>query len=81
MARMIVGTFDIIQGVTVAVEIDPEVPFYIKRLPGVEVPPRTPNFNGFSEKGQPILHYWYIAREFEREALAAFKAACRSLVG
>ena len=74
---MIVGVYDIVENRVRAVEIDPTIPRYFKLREDLEAPTDAPNLVGFSPEGLPILHYWAVARDFERAALAAFKAAVR----
>lgn len=68
--------YDIVAGESYTVEIDPSRPRYYERAEG-PLNWDWPMLEGFSKRGEPIVRLAGLAREFERSALAAFKAAVR----
>lgn len=72
--KQIVGCYDVIQRRTRPVEIDPEIPNHCRFADGEPTIPGV-SLIGF-KAGLPVLHFWGVAAQFEKESLAAFQTAC-----
>ena len=71
---MIGGVYDVVEGRIRACEIDVTQPRCAKMRDDLEVPANAPNLEGWSPEGRPILRYWQIARDFERQMLAVLRS-------